>query len=90
MPAEQVVLTREYGIANYMTPTGRKLGIMPEEWNATLLKIAFVDERPGDLPDRLKGHYTKRVLAERVLDAYIQEFWDTSDEVSAKAARKQG
>ena len=33
----------------------------------------------GDLPDTLKGHYTRHALAENVIKSYLTEFWDISD-----------
>mgnify|MGYP000938657087 FL=1 len=80
------VLTREHGIRNWITQTGRQLGLVNEEWNPSLMRIAFVDGKPGDLPDLLKGHWTKRVIAEGVVNKYLTEFWDMSDSKKGKAA----
>jgi hypothetical protein len=81
-------LTREFGLANYTTPTGRKLGVVTEEYNPALLKIVYTDSKPGDLPDNLKGYYTRRHLAHDALMKYITAFWDMSDE-AAHASRKK-
>jgi hypothetical protein len=83
------VLTREDGIANFVTPTGRSLGVIKETYNPALLKIAYLDNKPGDLPDDLKGHYTKVQLAEADLRKYVATFWDMSDDVAATNARKR-
>jgi hypothetical protein len=73
------VLTREHGIENWITPTGRQLGLINEEWNPSMMRIAFVDGKPGALPDVLQGHFTKRKIAADLIEKYLKEFWDMSD-----------
>lgn len=73
------VLTRETAIPNLTTPTGRKLGVRYLPQNPNLVEIVFADSKPGELPDKLKGLYTKKSLALAAVNKYLHEFWDTSD-----------
>lgn len=73
------VLTREKAIPELMTPTGRKLGVRYFPPNPNLVEVVFADSKPGELPDKLKGLYTKKALALQAVNKYLEEFWDTSD-----------
>lgn len=81
------VLTREYGLKNFVTPTGRQLGVGYWPVNESLLIIQYIDGKPGALPEKLQGKYTKRSLAESDILSFLTVFWDESDKASK--ARKQ-
>lgn len=78
------VLTREYGIANLVTPTGRSLGVAPWKVNPGLLQVVYTDSKPGSLPEELEGLFTKATVAETAIRAYVTRFWDESDKASKK------
>jgi hypothetical protein len=76
-------LTREYGLAHNITPTGRKLGIVAVVGTGSC-RIKFVDSKPGDLPEELSGLFTGFPFAQKTLNKYLNRFWDTSDKATKK------
>lgn len=77
------VLTREEGLKDGITPTGRKIAVEPIKHSA-LYRIQFADGKGGLLPDNLRGMYTSRPRANEDLTKYLKDFWDTSDSVKKK------
>lgn len=77
------VLTRETGMKEKITPTGRQLAVVPQKHGGMYL-IQFSDGKGGNLPDNLKGMYTTKPRAFEALDNFLNEFWNTSDSVSVK------
>lgn len=80
------VLTREYGIENFTTPTGRKLGVKKYQVNPGLLEVHYADGKGGSLPEELQGLFTKSTLAEAAIATWLNKFWDISDEASKPLA----
>jgi hypothetical protein len=72
------VLTRIDSIASNITPTGRKLGVVPVLGTA-FVKIKFVDNKPGEVPSELNQHFTSFPVAQRAINVYLTKFWDLSD-----------
>lgn len=81
------VLTREVGMAKLITPTGRQLGVVKHSMYPGLLEIKYVDGITGDLPDDLKGSWTKRDWAEAAIQNYLTKFWNVSDAAATKSAK---
>lgn len=79
------VLTREVGMKDKLAPTGRQFTVNPMK-NGSLYIIQYSDGKGGELPDRLKGHFTNKPRAFEVLDNFLNDFWNTSDSVSKKKA----
>lgn len=81
------VLTKEYGIANNTTPTGRVLGFKKWEVNPSLYQICYVDGGQGqNLPEYLKdAMYTNPRLAEADIKVYVTQFWDKTVPNEARA-----
>lgn len=77
------VLTRETGMQDKITPTGRQLGVVAQK-HGSMYTIQFLDGKGGNLPDSLKGMYTTKPRAFEALDNFLNEFWNTSDSVSVK------
>lgn len=77
------VLCRADALASNTTPTGRKLGVVPVPGSA-LVRIKFVDGKPGDLPDELLAPFTGFHYAQKAIYAYLTKFWDKSDKASNK------
>lgn len=73
------VLTREFGLENSISPIGRKFGVRYNEHKPSLMEICYVDDKRGELPDELKGFFTKETLARLVLNEYLRRFWEKSD-----------
>lgn len=80
---DKEVLTKEYGIANDTTPTGRVLGILPIV-GGRLCEIKFADGKPGTLPPEVSGKFTSVRFARDTLTRYVTGFWEFSDAVPRK------
>jgi hypothetical protein len=78
------VLTREYGLANKVAPTGRKYGYRPWKVNPSLIEIYHADEKGGPVPDVLDGRFTSQKEADLVLFKFLRTFWDESDKASVE------
>ena len=81
------ILTREDCLPENIAPTGRQYGVflMPDR---ALYHIKYT-EGPGEIPDELKGAWTKPDLALLDLKRYLTKIWDLSDQMAAKSARKE-
>lgn len=80
-------VVREFALENGLTPTGRKVGISKVA-NTSLLRLSFVDDRPGKLPAPYDSMmYTRTVLAQEDLNKYLKAQWDASDAASVKNAK---
>ena len=87
MAEANMKVVREYAIENGLTPTGRKVGISKVA-NTSLIRLSFVDEKPGKLPAPYDSMmYTRTVLAQEDLKKYLVEQWDHSDSVAAKSVK---
>jgi hypothetical protein len=86
------LLTKETAIANKTDPFGKKWGIRADRETA-LYSIANIDDDgefriPRSLPDTmLEGQFTKAVLAEEQINAYLSKAWKKNDEAVAKAEK---
>lgn len=83
MDAKSELLTREVGLRDFITPTGRKLDAVPDA-QRSLFWIKFVDGKGGQLPQALAGSFTGKYRAEMAIREFITEFWDISDAASKK------
>jgi hypothetical protein len=81
--AENEVLTRDKAIPEYVLPTGRKLGIVPVRGSGHY-QIAYVDGKPGSLPEKYAGRYTGQARAKRDLELFLNDLWDISDKATKK------
>jgi len=81
--AESEVLTRDKAIPENVLPTGRKLGILPVKGSGRYM-LAYVDGKPGSLPDQYTGTYTGVSQAERDLKRFVSALWDVSDKATKK------
>lgn len=81
-------LTRESAIASLTSPNGRVFDLQPWRVNPSLLEIVYADAKGGEVPEVLKGRFTKRSEGERCLKKFLNEFWDISDAAAAKSAKK--
>lgn len=80
MTSTAEVLTRETALPNLTSPTGRKFEVRSYAPNPSLFEIAFADKKPGELPREFQNHkFTKKDLALKYLQKYLEDFWDTSD-----------
>jgi hypothetical protein len=86
MDANEKVQNREEALKENLTPTGRKYGIFLCS-NSTLFKIGFADNKPGDIPDTLKGLWTKAEWAQKEIQKHLTQMWDMSDHITNKNAR---
>lgn len=77
------VLVRGDAVASNLTPTGRKLGVVPVPGTA-LVRIKFIDGKPGELPSELQQNFTSFPIAQRAINTYLNKFWDTSDKQAKK------
>ena len=80
------VLTKEVGLKENITPTGRKLGVALVP-GTTLYNIKYIDNKQGDVPQEYKGRFTSYFYAETALKKYIEQFWEMSEETSRKQKR---
>lgn len=82
------VLTKETGIANWITPTGRKLSLFPWIANPSLLEVKWTNEKGepigGALPESLQGKFTSSRSAEPFVKLYVTEFWNEAEKQSNK------
>jgi hypothetical protein len=81
--AESEVLTRDKAIPQNILPTGRKLGVVPVKGKG-LYALAYMDEKPGSLPDQYKGTYTGLSQATKDLKKFVHDLWDVSDQATKK------
>jgi len=77
------VLSREDSIAKNITPTGRKLGVVPVPGTA-LVRVKYVDNKQGDLPAELNSPFTGFHYAQKAIHAYLTRFWNKSDNATKK------
>lgn len=83
-----MTVVRDYSLANNISPTGRKLGIVKVA-NTSLYRIGFVDDRPGKLPDEMGDEkFTRTDIAQEYLTRYLKKLWEESDAASARAAKR--
>jgi hypothetical protein len=78
------VLTRENSLESFVSPQGRKYGVVKDKVYPSLFKISLVDGRPGALPEELGGNFTKQTLAEEKLKSFLIKAWDISDKAAGK------
>lgn len=77
------VLTREIGLRDGITPTGRKLVPVPDPQRG-MYWIRYADGKGGQLPAQVAGAYTGLTRAEVALKEFLEMFWDLSDAASRK------
>jgi hypothetical protein len=75
---ENELLVREKAAPLNITPTGRKLGVIPVK-GSNMYRVAFVDGKAGDLPDAYAGKYTALHYATAAMKDYVSKFWDQSE-----------
>jgi hypothetical protein len=87
------VLNREYGLEKGFDPTGKQW--VPAKVNSEqgLWQVAWLKDkglvRPTSMPDYMQGKFTTSDKAKEVIDKYLNEVWDMSDDQTAKAAQKK-
>lgn len=82
------VLTRETGILNWTTPTGRRVALFPWNANPSMLEIKWMNDKGepigGALPEKLQGKFTSRKAAEPYIHEYMTTFWDEAEKQAGK------
>jgi len=86
--ADLDILTRETALPKNIAPTGRQYGVylMPDR---ALYHIKYADNKNGELPQELRGAWTKPDLATADLQRYLTKIWNMSDQAAIKNARKE-
>jgi hypothetical protein len=74
------------GLKYGLTSTGRQLGVVGARTHG-LVKIQYIDGKPGSLPERLQGRYTGTKTAQHDLDAFITETWKIAAEKSPRKSK---
>lgn len=82
-----VCKTKQEGLLNSVTATGRQLGVVPAITHG-LWQIRYIDGRSGALPEKLQGKYTGQKFAKEDIDNFVSSTWDVVAEALAKAEEK--
>ena len=72
------ILDRQSAVSHNVSPTGRKLGVVPIVGTASW-RIKFVDGIPGEISSELQGTYTSFSRAQQAINMYLEKFWNKSD-----------
>lgn len=77
------VLTRDKAVPKGILPTGRTIGIKAIKGSG-LFEIKYIDDKPGDVPDKYAGKYTGLTQATRHMNEFLNDFWDLSDKSASR------
>ncbi len=66
---------KSLGVEDRKLPSGRELCVEVTRGHG-LWRIGFADRKPGFLPDKYAGKYTKPEYAEEDLKKYLREHWE--------------
>jgi hypothetical protein len=87
------VLTKQFGLERGIDPTGKVWTPAKVNSEQGLWQVAWKKDekllKPSGLPDYMSGKFTTSEKAKEVIDRYLNEVWDASDELVAKAAQKK-